>query len=454
MKGLKSFLIAGISFFAVSLLLFFFTMLPRLVHATTTTYVSLTFDDGRASQRNAGYLLSALGVKGTFYINSSQLGTSGYYMNLSNVQQINSLGHEIGGHTRNHVHLPISLNKVDQICGDQQQLQSWGFPAVSFAYPYGEYDTSVQDIVKNCQAQAGYTITKNYISARTVGGLQTQTSYPKSESLPPHDAYAVRTPGSSPTNATTLDQLEAMVTTAEQNGGGWIAIPFHSVCNAPADAPIPGNAPDCTDQYSITYDNLNSFVQWLKARQGQGTVIKTVREVMEVPTSTPTPTMTPTPTPTVNLVQNPSLEIDADTNNKPDCFSLSGYGTNTYSFTRVTGGHTGTYAEKVTITSLTSGDRKIITAQDATSCTMAAQTGKTYQTSVWYTADKPVRLAAYYHDTTGWHWWAESPYSPAATVWTQINWTTPAMPTGTDKWSFGAALTSVGTMTVDDFQAN
>src|SRR4051794_30162773 len=68
-------------------------------HAGTTTYVSLTFDDGRASQRNAGALLADNGVRGTFYIVSGGVGSSPWYLDLSDVQGLAAAGNEIGGHT-------------------------------------------------------------------------------------------------------------------------------------------------------------------------------------------------------------------------------------------------------------------------------------------------------------------------------------------------------------------
>ncbi len=67
--------------------------------AAAQTYVSLTFDDGRTSQQNAGAILAAHGVHGTFYIISGDLGTSNYFMTLDQVRALAAAGNEIGGHT-------------------------------------------------------------------------------------------------------------------------------------------------------------------------------------------------------------------------------------------------------------------------------------------------------------------------------------------------------------------
>ncbi|MGH9114177.1 MAG: polysaccharide deacetylase family protein [Acidimicrobiales bacterium] len=403
--------------------------------AATTTYVSLTFDDGRLSQINAAALLDANGVRGTFYVNSNKVGAGGK-LTLSQLNSMQGSGHEIGGHSLDHADLTaVSTDEATrQICADQQQLQTWGFPAISFAYPFGRGNSSTRTIVRDCKSR-GYAVTTNYRSARLVGGLQCN-GCPQAESVPPADPYNIRTHYTgSPTSSTTLDQLKAMVTGAEATGG-WISIPFHSVCQAPGSAPVPGDASDCSaDTYNTSYDVLDQFVKWLKSRSSLGTSIKTAAEVM-------------------GLLSNPSFETDANADGAPDCFRLDGYGTNSYSYARVTGGRTGTYAERLTITSLTSGDRKISTGRDPASCTMRATVGKTYGVGGWFKADQPVRIVAYYRDAAGvWQNWGTSAYAPASSTWTQIQWTTPSVPAGADIWSFGLTLSNVGTMTVDDYSA-
>jgi peptidoglycan/xylan/chitin deacetylase (PgdA/CDA1 family) len=408
---------------------------------TPQTYVSLTFDDGRASQVNAGAILAAHGTNATFFVNSTRLGTSGYYMSLSDAYGLAAAGNEIGGHSKNHYDLTTLSDSVllDEVCGDQQNLQNLGFPALSFAYPFGSTNAHVESMINACSAN-GYSV-NDYQSARIVDGVQCPGCY-MAETIPPADPYAVRTMPSPPNN---LADLENAVLKAETTGG-WVVIPLHSVCNAPGTAPIPGNAPDCSDQYSIAYDDLDQFLTWLTARSSQGTVIKTVNEMMQMPA--PPPTVGP------NLVLNPSLEYDYDINSEPDGYLLGGYGTNDYIYSRVSSGaHTGTFAEQLTVISLNSGDRKVVTAQDMGVATMFAVPGRSYETGVWYKSDVPVVFEAYYHDGSGWHYWTESPYAPASGDWSQLKWMTPPMPAGADYWSYGPTLTQVGTMTVDDFSA-
>lgn len=405
------------------------------------TYVSLTFDDSRASQKNAGAILSAHGVAGTFYVNSGKLGTTPWYMTLADLNSLAAVGHEIGGHSKNHANLTsMTLPQIiDEVCGDQQQLQLWGFPAVSFAYPYGHDNATVKSVVRNCRVQ-GYEV-NNYTSARDVGGLQCPTCL-VAETHPPRDAFLVRTPA---TEIRTLDDMKNAVLNAEAEGG-WIVIPFHSVCEAPAAAPVPGNGPDCVGNSDyVTYNDLDQFVTWLTERTGSGTSVKTVREVMETP---------PAPATGPNLVQNPSLEYDVDGNDIPDWFYLGGYGVNTYEFSRVSSGaRSGTFAESLSVSALISGDRKLVTTNDLSTNSIFALPGKHYEASVWYRSDQPVLLELFYHDSSGWHFWEQAPYAPPSDTWTKIVWRTSRMPAGADYWMFGPALTTAGSMTVDDFNA-
>jgi len=412
------------------------------------TYVSLTFDDGRASQVNAGSILEKYGVHGTFYLISGDLGSDPYYMSLDDVYSLAASGNEIGGHTRAHPDLtkiPESA-AADEICSDQQQLQSWGFPAVSFAYPFGATNPIVESVVASCK-ERGYNVTTDYHSARIVGGLQCP-GCDVAESLPPQDAFSIRTAGDGPKNSTTLDDLKSMVIQAETTGG-WLVIPFHSVCSAPGTAPAPGDASDCGGLYSTSYADLDQFVQWLSERSSSGTTVKTVAEVMQMSSPPPAdPVVGP------NLVYNPSLELDTNTDGIPDGFLLGGYGANSYSYYRLsTGAHTGTYAEQLTVTSLSSGDRKVTTSQDLSSSTIFASPGESYETSVWYQSDVPILLVAFYHDADGWHYWNESPQAAPSGAWTQLKWRTPPMPQVADYWSYGPALIQSGTMTVDDFSS-
>lgn len=228
--------------------------------ASGRTVVSLTFDDGTADHALAGALLAERGFKGTFYVNSAQIGTSGYYLSLPELRAIASRGHEIGGHTLNHRDI-AGLGEAErerQVCGDRDRLIAWGFSPSSFAYPYGSYDGAAQRTVRSC----------GYSNARIVGSI-TCSACPPAESQPPRDSYAVRTPPSIKAT-TSIEELKAYVEDAERTGGGWVVLVFHKVCRGCAE-----NAVDP--------DVLAGFLDWLRPRAVFGTVVEPAGEAAGAP---------------------------------------------------------------------------------------------------------------------------------------------------------------------------
>jgi peptidoglycan/xylan/chitin deacetylase (PgdA/CDA1 family) len=249
--------------------------------AGAQTVVSLMFDDGIATQfDNARPQLLAHGMLGTFYINSGNVGKYGYYMNWSQVDALNADRNEIGGHTIDHVRLagpgdPPSVSPTEarrQICVDASTLRGRGYQVLDFAYPYGAgYDSSaVRTALHDC----------GFVSARNYGGLRdtvcTTCSY--SETIPPGDPFALKSTGFQD-HQLTLNELQGWVTQAEMNGGGWVPIIFHDICD-------PGVCLSTTSPPSVRPTVFEQFLDWLK---GRGTVVKTVRSVMGYPDFPPPP---------------------------------------------------------------------------------------------------------------------------------------------------------------------
>lgn len=214
------------------------------------TVVSLTFDDTYKDHVLARQLLDSRGMKGTFFINSPRIGADPLYMNRADVDALRAAGHEIGGHTLNHLNLP-TLSAAEarrQVCDDRQALVAAGYAPVSFAYPFGANNASIQAMARDC----GYT------SARTVGGIGC-ASCPKGETLPPANVMSARTPNSlQPTMS--LGDIQRFVTDAEQAGGGWVNLVVHRIC--------PSNC-------STDATKLAAFLDWLGPRAAQGTVVRT-----------------------------------------------------------------------------------------------------------------------------------------------------------------------------------
>ncbi|HSN25758.1 MAG TPA: polysaccharide deacetylase family protein [Kofleriaceae bacterium] len=387
-------------------------------NVTATTIVSLTFDDTFAEQAQAASLLEARGMRGTFFVNSPRIGTTGY-LSRAQIDALAVAGHEIGGHTLDHPHLPALTTDQQrhEICDDRTALLAMGYRATSFAYPFGDSTLAVEDVVRQC----GYT------SARDVGGLATATSCsgcPYASTMPPRDAYNVPTPGSVRVT-TTLDEMKSWVTQAEQHGGGWVPLVMHHIC-------------DGCDEYSVSAANLGAFLDWLAARAGNGTFVRTVDQVINPPRLAP------------NLVQNGSLEIDANHDLVPDCWQRGGYGTSTATFTLVGDAADGAVAQRIDVTSFSSGARRLVTKQDQGACAPAATAGAHYTMTGSYHANVPARFTVYTRNSAGaWQYFTESPLLPASTTYRVATFTTPALPAGTAAISFGLSIYQVGSITMD-----
>ena len=226
--------------------------------AATNTVVSLTFDDGQASQYSTLPMLSSRGMRGTYYINSALVGSSSYYMPWSQIHDLYNAGNEIGGHTLHHADLTrvSSTEAQREVCDDRTALIGQGFSAVtSFAYPYAAVDNTAEQIVQNC----GYT------SGRGVGGISSGNvcgDCPYAETIPPGNPNNLQTPEAAD-SSTTLSQLQSYVTNAESHGGGWVVLVFHGICSN-----------SCTGSNSFSPTIFTAFLDWLQPRSANGTVVQ------------------------------------------------------------------------------------------------------------------------------------------------------------------------------------
>jgi peptidoglycan/xylan/chitin deacetylase (PgdA/CDA1 family) len=411
--------------FAVAFMVWLVLVVPARAGAAPTV-VSLTFDDGTATEYQARSLLSSHGMLGTFYINSSKLGTDSYYMTWAQVDDLAADGNEIGGHTSLHVDLtqtdPTEAKR--QVCNDRVNLLNRGYAVRSFAYPFGASDASAKAIVQSC----------GYNSARTTS----QYVPPPAESIPPQDPYAIRVAGAAAASVT-LSTLESYVTRVEQNGGGWAPLVFHQIC-------------DGCDANSISKADFAAFLDWLQPRAANGTVVNTVGDVIggAVQPAVAGPAAPAAPNGS-NALRNASLEQDSNANKAPDCWDFDNWGTNSYLWTRTTDAHTGSFAERVDVSNYSAGDAKLIVTRDEGFCTPSVTPGHKYRVTAWYKSSAPVSFVASTRDSLGaFYYWVTSPSFPASSSWTQASWVTSTVPSGVNGVSFGLALASNGSLTVDD----
>jgi peptidoglycan/xylan/chitin deacetylase (PgdA/CDA1 family) len=398
--------------------------------ASPRTVVSLTFDDGQATQYSVRSMLAAHRMHATFYVNSPRIGSDPYYMTWPQIRALYSGGNEIAGHSAHHLILtqldPIEAKR--QVCYDRNELLARGFPVTDFAYPFGAYNASVEAIVKAC----------GYNSARTSGSLASRCR-PCAERITPRDRYATRVVafGSDPVRT-----IKRRIVKAERAGGGWAQIVFHQVCDGCAPGAISPRA-------------LRSLLDWLGRRAARGTVVKTVNKVIggRVRAAVRGPAL-PAPPSGISTVRNASLEKDANSDLTPDCFFTDSWGDQAFRWTRTRDAHTGDFAERVDVTKYLSGDNKLMAVQDLGACATTVTPDRQYTLKTRYKSSAPVYFVVFSRDDNWtWSYWKTSPAFPPSSSWTRASWTTPPIPHSLNGLSFGLTLAEKGSMTIDDVHA-
>lgn len=117
--------------------------------------IILTFDDGsETTYTTAQPIMQRYGFTGVSYIVYNYIGIP-RYMNADQIRALHASGWEIGSHGLSHVDLTARPDRqADEVVESRRRLQSLlGIPVLSFAYPFGAYDSSSLEYVH----QAGYT---------------------------------------------------------------------------------------------------------------------------------------------------------------------------------------------------------------------------------------------------------------------------------------------------------
>ncbi len=161
----------------------------------------------------------------------------GEYMTLADLLNLQSDGQEIGAHTQSHKDLilvsPTQL--ISEISGGRQDLLSAGLSSIlSFAYPYGNYNQSVEQVVSSSGLTSGRSVIPGY------NGINT-------------DKFGLL--AQSVTSSTTLSQVESWIDAAKANRN-WLVLVFHNVQNNLVDEPY-GTTPAILDGILTYLDNTN-----------------------------------------------------------------------------------------------------------------------------------------------------------------------------------------------------
>ncbi len=195
--------------------------------------VSLNFDDGDISAYQTAFpILKQANLSGTFYIITNTLnGNYTDYVNAAQVLDMQSQGMEIGSHTIDHSHLP-QLSYADQqneITGSWDALNSIGINVTTFAYPFGEYDATSVQILKNSGL---------YVGART-----TQSGFNDKST----DHFLLKYQEA--VNTTTLAQFENWINQSIADKT-WLVLVFHRVDSS-------------NDNYAITPALFQQIVDYI-----------------------------------------------------------------------------------------------------------------------------------------------------------------------------------------------
>lgn len=250
---------------AVCLLAPLALLLPRAASAAGSfrTLVTFSFDDSLDSQLEAVRILNAHDLRATFFVNSNRVGTPGS-LTWEQLRELSDAGHEIGGHTLDHVRLteesPDEARR--QICDDRAALLAQGFRPLSFSYPYAGGDPETARMVASC----GYRFGRFEGGIR---GLNESEGRPLAETIPPANPLLLRTrPGV--TDSWSLKDLQAYVERAELEGGGWVNFTFHNILETCG-----------SKNYCTSPSVLAEFAAWVSARTDRGTEVVTVAEAFE-----------------------------------------------------------------------------------------------------------------------------------------------------------------------------
>lgn len=410
------------------------------------TVVSLTFDDGWASQWDAVRLVGESGFPATFFINSGSVGQPGY-LTLENLRTMAEQGHEIGGHSVSHYDLstlpPAEAKR--EICLDRATLSSWGFNVRNFAYPFASVTAEARKSAMEC----------GYNSARSLGDVRTRFGCPEcdwAETVPPVAMDYTAAPANV-TNEWTLEDLKDTVRNA-QPLGGWVQLTFHRLCTE-----------EC-DYISVKTSMFTEFLSWLKSQtEATPTVVRSVEQIIGGPIQPVVPSPAgrgPAPAGENGLV-NPSLEALTDVPGDvppnistagavPLCWSLDSFGSHQAQFGAVSPGHSGLVAASLYLDNYRDGEVKLVQSTDLGECAPEVAPGRRYTLSAWYKSAVPTQFSISYRLQRGvWIYWTSSTNFAASAEYSEARWETPPIPEGVTAISFGLSLLEDGQLTTDDY---
>jgi hypothetical protein len=141
--------------------------------------LTFSYDDAVTQDRRLVELFNRYGVRGTFNLNSGCFGKQGtvnYELireathNKIEESEVAALykGHEVAVHTVTHPNLCLLDHEAIryEVMEDRKNLERLvGYPVTGMAYPYGAYDDTVIEVLKDC----GIHYSRTVVSTNTLG---------------------------------------------------------------------------------------------------------------------------------------------------------------------------------------------------------------------------------------------------------------------------------------------
>lgn len=121
--------------------------------------VTLSYDDGREHDRRLVEIMNRYGLKGTFHLNSGNLGKE-HYIAAEEVPALFSC-HEVSAHTVTHPFLELAPPEdvVNEIMQDRAALERLaGYQVRGMSYPFGTYNDRVVSLLPSLGIEYARTV--------------------------------------------------------------------------------------------------------------------------------------------------------------------------------------------------------------------------------------------------------------------------------------------------------
>jgi peptidoglycan/xylan/chitin deacetylase (PgdA/CDA1 family) len=127
--------------------------------------IVISFDDGWEEQYATAFpILKKYHLIGTFFVYTRPID-HGQFMTWAQLKEMSAAGMDVQAHTLTHPHLrTLPPDEAMKEIADSKSIieTHLGKPVVAFAYPFGEYNVSIIDMVKRAGYESAVTLAAGY----------------------------------------------------------------------------------------------------------------------------------------------------------------------------------------------------------------------------------------------------------------------------------------------------